>query len=73
MSLPNISTHQIYSLFICCPASEGAAGVQAGVAQPVYYYTQEEAAPASFTPVHAPSLLQGQDSMINRQAGLEQL
>ena len=47
--------------------------MQAGVAQPVYYYTQEEAAPASFTPVHAPSLLQGQDSMINRQAGLEQL
>lgn len=73
MSTANVQTHQMYSLFICCLTSEGAAGGQAGVSQPVYYYTGEPAAPASLAPVHAPTLLQGQDGVINGQAGLEQL
>lgn len=68
----NIQTHQIYSLFICCPTSEEAAGGQAGVSQPVYYYTREQAAPASLAPMHALSPLWGQDSVINGRAGLEQ-
>lgn len=72
-SSANIHIHQIYGLFIRCPNSEGAAGRQAGISQPVYYYTQEQTALASLAPMPALSLLQGQDGVINGQAGLEQL